>query len=290
MLIEKESPFGWNLYLEEPSENAGGVEEGQGLAAVEDPSSPIGEEPSVPESFYTYTEDDGSKTAYTDDKILSERIRTGTLRHNDYTKKNQAREAKYKDFETTKATHDAEFTEFSRLKTDLDGRQTEIDRIEKDLKSLPPELYARMKRGLLNQPRNQARDPEVEKMLKDYETDKKDRQEEKRLSEENTMRDKAFEVLAKKYNDFDKESIMKKVQELEQTAPGDSMRQFMELMYFAGKGQTSPAEVERTLAEGLKRKSEISTPMGGTVGAPDKGSPGFNTINEGYEAAIKDLL
>ena len=278
MLIEKESPFGWNLYMEEPSDNAGGSTGGQGLEPDADTQvvEPV-------EPFYSYESDDGEKTAFKDTKELSEYIRSSTLRHSDYTRKTQEVAKQRELNETNQAKYDAEYTTFLTQKQ-------EHDKLEEQLKALPAEVYSRLKQGISNQPRHQARDPEVEKMLKDYETDKKDRQEEKRLSEENTMRDKAFEVLAKKYNDFDKESIMKKVQELEQTAPGDSMRQFMELMYFAGKGQTSPAELERTLAEGLKRKSEISTPMGGTVGAPDKGSPGFNTINEGYEAAIKDLL
>ena len=286
MLIERESPYGWNLYLDEASDNAGGTAEGQGSEPNTDPL-PEGE-PVVPESFYTYTEDDGSETAYTDASKLSERIKSGTLRHDDYTRKNQAREAKYKEFETTKATHDADYVNFTQLKTDLDGRQAEIDKIEKELKSWPKDLYAKVKQGLRNQPRNQERDPELQKIIDERKTEKEERTEQKRISDENTMRDQAFEALSKTYKDFDKAAIESAVKELEETAPGDSMRKFMELMYYAGKGRTTPAELERKLAQDLEKKGTLNTPMSNSKHTPDTGIKTYSSSKEARKAAMED--
>lgn len=285
MLIREESPYGWNLYLDEASDNAGGTAEGQDSVAVTEPEG----EPVVPESFYTYKEDDGSETAYTDADKLSERIRSGTLRHADYTKKNQAREAKYKESEVIQATRDAEFTEFSRLKTDLDGRQTEIDKIEKDLKSLPSEVYDRLKLGIRNQPRSQIRDPELQKIIDERKTEKEERAERKKIDEENTLRDQAFESLGKTYKDFDKETIMQAVKDLEEAAPTDSMRKFMELIYHAGKGKTSPAEIERKITLDLERKGDLNTPMSNSKRTPDTGTKTYNSLKAAAKAASEDL-
>ena len=70
MLMNYESPLERNLYLAEPSDNAGGSDEGQGSEAVESIDSGVSEETNAP--FYTYTGDDGNETAYKDAGEVSE--------------------------------------------------------------------------------------------------------------------------------------------------------------------------------------------------------------------------
>lgn len=272
MLINYDSPWENHLYLDLASDNAGNVSEGQESEPVE--STPEEDTPQE-EPFYTYTGDDGQSQAFKDQKELNEYIRSGTLRHSDYTRKTQSLAEQRKAFEAERAKYDAEYTTF------LNNKQ-EYDKIENYLKSLPPDVYNKLKQGISNQPRQeQYKDPRLDELLKERDNEKKQREEE-------AMRQAAFESLSRTYEDFDKDSVMNSVNKLQELAPGDSMRGFLELIYLAEKGRMSPAQIEQKMAENLKKKSSVSTPMGSTVGTPSKGSSGFKTIQEAYAAAKND--
>ena len=143
-------------------------------------------------------------------------------------------------------------------------------------------MYARLKEGVRSQPRQAKTDPRIDKLIKDNE----DRQ---KQTEEDTMRSAAFDSLGQTYTDFNKDSVMEAVKKLEEIAPGDQMRSFMELLYFAGKGRTSPAQMEQTISNELKRKQSATTPMGNTNNTPNKGSRRFTSFDEAAEAAHNNL-
>lgn len=275
MLINYESPLERNLYLDIDSDNAGAVVEGQGSEAVESTDSVETEEISTPEPFYSYKGDDGNETAFKDAEEVNEYIRSGTLRHADYTRKTQDLASQRKTLDADRAKYDAESTTF------LQQRQ-EQSKIENYLKSLPPEVYTRLKEGVRNQPRQAQTDPRIDKLIKDEETRQK-------KADEDSMRQAAFDSLGQAYSDFDKDSVMKAVQQLEEIAPGDQMRAFMELLHFAGKGRTSPAQMEQAATEALKRKQSATTPMGNTNSTPSKGSKRFTSFDEAAEAAHNNL-
>ena len=288
MLINYESPLERNLYLAEPSDNSGGDAGGQ----VSEPVTEVAPmdsgdtidvgETTEPSYFHSYEDDEGTKTDFKDANELNDFIRRGGMMRKAFTQKTQGLADERRTYEANKARQDAEYTTF------LQSKQ-ENDKINKSLESLPPEVFARLKQGIQNQPRKQARDPEVDQMLKDFKSNQKDRELENQQRADNATREKAFESLSKSYDDFDKESVMAMVKGLEDVPQDDQMRTFMELLYQAGKGRMTPAEVEKKIAHNLENKSRLSTPMGSTKGAPNKGTPGFTTLNEARDAAMKDL-
>ena len=73
------------------------------------------------------------------------------------------------------------------------------------------------------------------------------------------------------------------------TISSPQMRAFMELLYFAGKGKLTPAEMERKTAELLERKKTVTTPMGSTNSTPNKGSKGYKNLKEAQAAAHKEF-
>jgi len=275
MLMNYESPLERNLYLDIDSDSAGGVAEGQDLGQ-EEAIEPVEAGESVePESFYSYEFEDGDKKAFKDTGELNEYMRSGTLRHSDYTRKTQEVAEQRKSYEAKQAKYDAEYTSF------LTQRQ-EHDALEKQLKSLPPEVYSRLKQGIQNQPKQPQTDPRLDKFLKEQEGVKKEQQ-------ESAMRNKAFESLSHTYKDFDKESVMAMSDQLRELAPGDEMRAFMELLHFAKIGKENPAETERRLAQNLERKRGVHTPMGNTNSVPNNGNKTYANSNEAAEAARREF-
>lgn len=280
MLINNESPLERNLYLEEASDNTGGVIEGQGSELVTDPAS-TGEST---EAFYTYKGGDGTETAFKDAtemdgylKKKDEDFKQGAFRYADYTRKSQAAAAAKRSFEADKTKHEVEYTTF------LQNKQ-EHDKIEKYLKTLSPERYNQLKQGASGQSR-QFQDPRVDQILKDFQADKDDRKKASLRQEEEIERNKAFESLSQSYGDFDKESILGMVKELEEIPPEDQQRAFMELLHFARKGRISPAELERIAAEKLRKKEKVTTPMGSTTSTPNTGNKSYKNLKEAYKAA-----
>lgn len=276
MLINYESPLERNLYLNLDSDNMGAVEEGQGSEPVESFESEVSEEVEAPSYFYSYESDDGNKTDFKDTKELNEYIRSGTLRHGDYTRKTQEVASQRKALEADRAKYDAEFTTF------LQQRQ-EQQKVEEMLKTLPPEVYERLKQGIKSQLRQQElKDPRVDQLLKENEAKQKQ-------AEEDSMRTAAIDSLSRSYPDFNKDSVMEAIKQLEEIAPGDHMRAFMELLHFAGKGRTSPAQIEQATVEALKKKQAVTTPMSGTHSTPSRGKTTFASLDEAAEAAYNNL-
>ena len=76
MLIREESPYGINLYLAEPSDNAGGEPVGQDSEPVIDTADPIDVgEPAEPSHFYSYEDDEGKKTDFKDANEVNDFIK-----------------------------------------------------------------------------------------------------------------------------------------------------------------------------------------------------------------------
>jgi hypothetical protein len=281
MLIREESPYGINLFLAEPSDNPGGEPIGQDPEPVID-ADPILGEPAEPSYFHSYEDEEGKKTDFKDANEVNDFIRRSGMMRADYSRKTQTLAGERRTYEADKARTDAEYTTF------LTSKQ-ENDKIEKLLQSLPPEVFERLKLGIKGQPKKQARDPEVDQMLKDYANDKKERETEKQQSADNTAREKAFESLGKSYDDFDKESVMEMVKGLEEVPPEDQMRTFMEMLYHSQKGKMTPAEIERKMAENLERKSKTPVPMGHTAKVPNTGEKKYSNLKEAREAAMEEL-
>lgn len=274
MLTETETPLGDHMSPEESSDNTNGILEGQVSEEVTDPSVDDGQSGGT-ESFYVYKDGD-TEQSFKDAKELSDYIRSGTLRHADYTQKTQSLAEQRKAYEAEKARYDAEYTTFLQ-------RRQEYDKIEKYLKSLPPEVYNKLKQGINSQPQQREfKDPRIDQLIKE-------REEEKQRQENEAMREKAFASLTSTYSDFNKESVMEAVNKFQELAPGDSMRKFLELVYLAEKGKTSPAQIEQKTAELLRRKSTIATPMNSTTSTPTKGIKQFSSLDDAAEAAYREL-
>ncbi len=282
MLIRNDSPFGWNLYLEEPSDNAGGGSAGQEL----EPDLPADPgdtgEPAAPSYFHSYEDTEGNKTDFKDANELNDFIRQGNMRHSDYTRKTQGVAKDRESLQAERAKYDAEYTTF------LTSKQ-ENDKIETYLKSLPPEVFTRLKQGIQGQPKKQARDPEVDQMLKEFKESQKQQESDKAAAAEEAARTKAFADLGKVHSDFDSESVMKIVNDLQKAPQEDQIRAFMEMFYYADKGRSTPAEMERQMAENLERKANTTTPMEHGIKPPNTGVKTYSSIKEAKKAALEEL-
>jgi len=281
MLTNNESPLENIVAYDTPDDGANNGEMPEGQVSEEsiEDSSVIEEQPTEqPESFFVYKDDDGNEQTFKSQDELREYIRSGTLRHADYTKKTQSVAEQRKALEAERQKYDVEYTTFLQQKQ-------EYDKIEKYLKSLPPDVYNRLKQEINSQPKQQQqefKDPRLDKLLEQQEMEKKQR-------EEQVAREQAIKSLKNVYQDFNEDEIMKEVNRLQEIAPGDSVRAFLELVYYARKGKETPAQIERKTAELLERKSRIATPIGATSSTPSKGLKQFSNLDEAAEAAYNDL-
>lgn len=286
MLIRNESPYGIYLNLEEPSDNAGGLSDGQDSKLDADPID-IGDnidtgEPAEPSYFHSYEDDEGNKTDFKDANELNTYMRQSGLRHADYTRKTQTLAEDRKAYEAEKARQDTDYTSVMEIKK-------RNDQIEKDLQSLPPEVFARLKEGIKNQPRKQARDPEMDKFMKDYADDKKGRETDKQRQLDNEARERAFTALGKTHEDFNKDEILNMVKSLEEVPQEDQMRTFMEMLYYSQKGKINPAEMELKMAENLEKKAKTPIPMGNTKKIPTTGEKTYSSLKEAKKVALEEL-
>lgn len=263
--------------------DAGQVEEtpaevGQG---VEAPSEGQGEEVSP---FFEYEHDDGEVMRFQSPDELKSHFRDGLLRHSDYTRKTQELAEQRKQFEEERKRHEAERT------ASLTAYSTwsKIDERYKKDPVFRQALQNAMRQGRGgNQNLEAMLQQRISPMQKELEQFKKQRQEEERRRKEAEEEEKAFSLLEKSYEDFDRESIRKEVQRLQQLPPGDSTRALYELLYHSMKGRVTPAQMEKQIAERQRRNSSVKPPMSSSNAKP-KTQKGFSNFREALQAAQKD--
>jgi hypothetical protein len=108
---------------------------------------------------------------------------------------------------------------------------------------------------------------------------------EKQLAEANSKKEieEAFANLKSKYSDADEAAIMEQLSLLS----GGEINPLLEQLYFARKGQLSPAQVEQRVVENLQRKEAAK--MVPASAAHKAAPPKFKTTDEGRAQAFKDF-
>lgn len=253
-----------------PVEDTSVTDAGQGEA-----TAPEGQA----EPFFSYEHDDGEVLQWNSPDEVKKYIREGTLRHRDYTKKTQELSEHRKAIEAQRQKFDTEYQNFLQLKTQYD----KYDQFLKQNPNIINELKQRM-----SQPKTEL-PPELQEKLAKIDEFEKKMQQEQTAKQRQAALEKAHEALSKEYSDYNKDSVAKLMQELEETPPGDEQRRYLELLYLASRGRENPAKIERRVAENLANKQRAHTPMGATAGAPSGKGRSFKDSNEALNAALQEL-
>ena len=157
---------------------------------------------SNPEPFFVYDWGDEKQSFGTQDELKSY-IKDGTLRHKDYTRKNQERSEKEKKLASDRERFDAEYTTFLKTKE-------RHDKIDAWLKTLSPDMRARLE----GEVRSSRIDPETAKIREELDSLKKaeeqrktDAEKAEKDSAERERVESAHTRLGKRYTDYNRKAI-----------------------------------------------------------------------------------
>lgn len=252
---------------------------GQGESAA-----PEGQAVAEQQPFFSYKHDDGEEFVFNSPDELNRHFREGLLRHKDYTKKTQELAEQRKQFEAERQQKQAEWQQFLEMKQKYD----KYDQYLRQNPQLVQELRRRMAgtSGQGNIP------PELRKELDELKQWKEERekrdQEMQNRSQRQAAQEKAHEILSGQYSDYDRKAVEEYIQQLEQTAPGDEERAYLELMHLAMRGRKAPAELEEQVAERLQKKKNSHSPMPSGSSTPKGGKRSFKTVEEAAKAAYAE--
>jgi DNA repair exonuclease SbcCD ATPase subunit len=229
--------------------------------------------------FHEYTSDDGQVQRFKDANELNDFIKKGTLLNRDYTQKSQKREAEYR--ERMQKMED----DFKKREEEFGKTREKYDRYDQVLKTRPQ--IAQQLDRLVNTP---ASANEIVQRSQGY-ADEKYNELAEQLNEVNDwrreqelerQRDAAYEELAKRYPDFDKEAVSQAVAAID----GDDLPGLLEMVYKSSK--YNPTELRQEIQEDMQAKEAARMMRSG--GAPQPRSASTpKTIREGKEMAYRDM-
>jgi hypothetical protein len=230
------------------------------------------------EPFFEDVLPDGTKKVYSSKDEFAKEWKNSYLRQSDYTKKTQ-------EIAKTRSQIEAERKKFADEQKAFADAKKRYDDWDKLLKSRP-DIYSQLERAA-----TMPADPSVAyERAKEYaDGTSKELQDrlaalEERLEREATEKElrSHMDTLKGKYEDFDEGEVMAR---LEHLSDGDTGK-LMEILYWATKGQKSPAQIEQKITDQLRKKSQATLPSSKGAGpAPSKGN--YRTTDAAREAAIK---
>ncbi len=221
---------------------------------------------------------DGSKKAFATRDDLAKEWKSSYLRQSDYTKKTQELAAERKKH----ASEIQKFQEEQKAFLESRKRYDEWDRLLKQR----PDVYSQLERAASSPPDASVAFDRAKEYADGTSKELATRLEalEKQLEEERTKKELESEMAALKgkYPDFDEAEAMTR---LEHISDGDTSK-LLEILYWATKGQKSPAEVEQRVTENLKRKSQAGmVPAKGAGPATSKTK--YSSLDEAKNAAYE---
>jgi len=213
---------------------------------------------------------------------LDKYIKTGTLRHTQYSKKYDALQKERAEFDKRKADFGRQYQDFTALKTRYDG-------YDSFLRSRP-DVQKRLVEEMRGRPPQEDLKGELTKMLNEFKTSMERKEAEREAAYQNEQyRNEIFESMGKKYDDFDKDEMLSLMREMEgfsSLPPKAAMEAFAELLYHSMKGKLTPAQIEERLARRIQRKQTATPPMPGGGPAP-RGNGKFTGTHDEIAAALK---
>ena len=233
-----------------------------------------------PAPFFEDVLPDGSKRTFASKDELAKEWKNSYLRQSDYTKKTQ-------EIATTRKQIEDERKKFADEQKAFLTNRNRYDEWDRLLKTRP-DIYQQLERAATS-----PADPSVAyDRAKEYADGTAGKLQErlealeKRLEEEQTKKEMESEMssLKEKYPDFDEAEVMTRLEYLSDGKTGP----LLELLHWAVKGQTSPAQLEQKITEGLKKKSQVGMmpTKGGGVPAASKT---YRNTDEAREAAMREL-
>lgn len=234
--------------------------------------------PEQPSSFFDWTDPTGKQVSFSSPDELSNAMRDSYLRREDYTRKTQELSSKQKEYEKRQADFEDQMREFTKRKSQYD----EWDNLLKTR----PQVHQQLMR-LVNSP---ASPGETFDRAKEYADEqltsiRKELEDFKKYKEQQELegrRNAAFENLGKKYGDIDRNALEERLSMLK----GGDIESLYEMLYHANRGMSlTPGEVEKNIAEKLKKKQSAALPKGGS---PPSGDKKYKDNKEAYNAAMKE--
>jgi len=252
--------------LDQAVESAeGAVSEGQTEAAPEETSP-----------FFQHEWDDGKVDVFNSADELRDWMKNSSLRHSDYTRKTQqlaearkAAEQARSDFENEKRTFNESYSKIM-----------EMDKFLKENPSVSEEIAQRM--------RGRTGNADVERLVKEATKPFQDelsqlKEAEARRAEE-AARNRAFEAVAGKYKDFNRNQIESAIRRIDEIPKERQLEALVDMIYHAERSRGGLGEIERKAAmTGSKAKPPPAT---GTIKEP-QGTP--KSRDEEIEIALKAM-
>lgn len=237
----------------------------------------VGQEQSGSEPYFQFSQPDGNVESFATKDDLERAWKDSYLRHSDYTRKTQSLSEERKKF-------DKDFEDYKDEQRAFRKTKEQYDEWDKLIKTRP-DIY----KQLSNMSKTAPNASTMYERATGY-ADEKTSAVEKRLEslEEQLMQanskkeiDSIFSKMEGQFKDFDRDKIR---EYLEHLSTGET-EPLVEMAYWATKGRTDPLAMEQKIAENFqKKKSSGLMPSGGV---PSKGT-GYNSLEEGKEAALKD--
>lgn len=225
-------------------------------------------------------------TVFQTEKELRDYLNDGTLRQGRFTQRMQ--ELAEQDRAHKEAVK--KFEEEQRALGIRDSRYSEWDRRMKE----NPQLFEQIRTIVEGQgKRAPQNNPEIESFRKEFE-EFRDQMEERAKEEENErLKAEVYKELQGEYEDFDQEQVEELLTDLQSTrelGPKEILRKMSELLYFAKKGQSNPAKLEKQITEKLKGKAQATSPMPSRgEGKTEKGLPEGATFDELAQIAKREM-
>ena len=248
--------------------------EGQELSA-ETP-----EEGQSSEFRHQYVYPDGETLEFSSLEDLNKHLRESYFRRKDYTQKTQTLAEERKQIEEQRKKFEDEMKQFQ----DMKRKNDEWDQTLRQR----PDVYQQLQRvaqgpitpdALYDRARQYA-DEKVQSLQQELEEIKKERETQRTEAELNQV----FEQLQEQFPDFDRDSVRSLLEEL----MDGNTEPLIRMLYFAHKGMTNPAEIERRLAEKQKKKQSAGMVPAGDV-SPRETSKEFTSVDEARMAALNEI-
>lgn len=230
--------------------------------------------------FYEDVLPDGSKRSFASKDELAKELKNSYLRQSDYTKKTQELASLRKKDEEGRKKFEEDQKAFLEMRKKYDDW-------DKALKTRP-DLYSQLERMAQGPVDPASLLPQAREYTDSASKELAQRLEalEKSMEEDRTRRelDGLMTSFKGKYDDFDESDVMAR---LEYLSDG-STEKLMDVLYWAAKGQKSPAEIEAKMADNLKKKAQANltpTKGGGIATSKEK----YSTTGAAAKAARADF-
>jgi hypothetical protein len=221
---------------------------------------------------------DGKVEAFKTRDDLERSWKDSYFRRSDYTRKTQEVAKRMKELDDRNKKFEDEMKAFQQAKSKYDTwgeRLKNRPDVARQLEALAgrsasPDDLLSVSKGYADE-KVSTIEKQLKELMSEREAEKLDR----------SLKD-TYGRLKQEFEDFDEGSVESMLAELSD----GNVEALARMAYFAGKGQVSPAQAEKRIAQNLQKKATAGMPRSGS--APVTQARTFKTVAEARDAALKD--